>query len=77
MRAKTKKATFYLKDNVHQALKLKAALTGRSLSELTNEALEQASAEDLADITSLKERSSGPSETYEAFLAGLKADGLI
>ncbi|HSH31290.1 MAG TPA: hypothetical protein VK963_01345 [Candidatus Saccharimonadales bacterium] len=77
MGSKTKKATFYLKDSVHQALKLKAAQTDRSLSELTNEALERALAEDLVDITSLKERANGPSETYEAFLTGLKADGLI
>ena len=73
----TTKATLYLRPELHKALKLKAVQTDQSISDVANEALETALAEDLDDIRLLKERASGPTESYEAFLAGLKADGLL
>jgi hypothetical protein len=71
------KATLYLDDRIHKALKLKAADTGATVSELANQALSAALAEDLEDLESLKERAGGRTERFEEFLTQLKADGAI
>jgi predicted HicB family RNase H-like nuclease len=46
------KSTLYLEDRVHQALRLKAAETKQSMSELVNDALKASLQEDLEDISS-------------------------
>ncbi len=73
----TTKATLYLRPELHKALKMKAAQTSQSMSETANQAIEAALTEDLEDIRSLRERAGGPTESYESFVAGLKADGLL
>ena len=56
------KSTLYLEDSIHQALRLKAAETKQSMSELVNDALKASLQEDLEDIKSWRERKN--EETY-------------
>ncbi len=72
-----KKATIYMDPNIHKALKLKAIETSRSLSDLVNEALKRALAEDAEDIASFDERSAEPLLSYDEMIARLKKDGQI
>ena len=71
------KATLYLDDVLHQALRVKAAETRQSMSDLVNDALKASLAEDLEDIAEWKKRRNEKTYGYEEFLAQLKADGTI
>ena len=71
------KATVYLDDDLHQALRLKAAETRESMSELINEALRAVMSEDLEDLSDWKKRRNEKPIPYEEFLKQLKADGTI
>ena len=71
------KATLYLDDDLHRALRLKAAETRESMSGLVNEALRVLLAEDLEDISDWQQRRSERAVTYEEFLKQLAADGTI
>jgi len=71
------KATLYLDDILHQALRVKAAETRQSMSDLVNDALKASLSEDLEDIAEWKKRRNEKTYGYEEFLAQLKADGTI
>ena len=71
------KATVYLDDDLHRALRLKSAETRESLSELVNEALRVLLAEDLEDLSDWHERRSERPVGYEEFLKQLEADGTV
>ena len=71
------KATLYLDNTLHQALRVKAAETCQSMSELVNDALKASLSEDLEDIAEWKKRRNEKTYGYEEFLAQLKADGTI
>ena len=71
------KATVYLDDNIHKALRLKAAETNQSMSYLINEALRVLLAEDLEDLGDWHKRKGERSIGYEEFLKQLQADGTI
>lgn len=69
--------TVYLHPAIARAAKLKATLTGKSLSDLANEALSRVLAEDERDIQLLRDRRSEPTRPYEAVLKDLRRDGLL
>jgi plasmid stability protein len=71
------RATVYLDSELHQALRLKAAIAHRSISDIVNEAVRAALREDQEDLAAFAEREAEEPVTYEAFLAGLKADGTL
>jgi len=71
------KATVYLDDDLHRALRLKSAETRESMSDLVNEALRVLLAEDLEDLSDWHERRSERPVGYEEFLKQLEADGTI
>jgi hypothetical protein len=71
------KATLYLDDTLHQALRVKAAETRQSMSDLVNDALKASLSEDLEDIAEWKKRRNEKTYGYEEFLAQLRADGTI
>lgn len=71
------RTTVYLKPHLHQALKIRAAQTSKSMSDLLNETLTYELAEDLEDIQDLEAERNEPTMSYEEFLTALKADGLI
>ena len=72
-----KRATIYLEPELHTALKVKAAHTERSMSELVNEAVRQSLREDQEDLQAFADRAAEPVMSYEALLADLKAHGKI
>jgi hypothetical protein len=71
------KATLYLDEPIHRALRLKAAETNQSMSELVNDALKASLQEDLEDIKDWRERKDDEPLGYEAFVEMLKQDGTI
>ena len=71
------KSTLYLEDSIHQALRLKAAETKQSMSELVNDALKASLQEDLEDIKSWEERKGEDTYSYEEFLGLLKKEQVI
>jgi len=67
-----------LPPQLHAALRLKAAQTHRSVSDIVNDAVRAALAEDQEDLAAFAERfSSEPVMNYEALLDDLKAHGKI
>ena len=73
----SKRSTVYFDPQLHAALRLKAAHTNRSLSDLVNEAVRQALAEDQEDLAAFEERVAEPTLSYEALLDDLKAHGKL
>ena len=73
----SKRSTIYFEPEVHQALRLKAAYTHRSLSDLVNEAVRTVMQEDQEDLAAYADRVSEPTMTYEELLNDLKAHGKI
>ena len=71
------RATVYLDAAMHQALRLKAAATHRSISELVSEAVQQALREDHDDLAAFKERAREKTISYEDLLKKLKANGSL
>jgi len=74
MRTRT---TVYLDPALHRALKIKAAETGRTLSDLLNEFVRQGLSEDLEDLAAVAEREEEETLPFEEALRELKARGLI
>ncbi|MDO9574049.1 MAG: hypothetical protein Q7I94_03555 [Candidatus Contubernalis sp.] len=77
MNNELKRSTVYFKPEIHKALRLKAASTNRSISDLVNEAMRQALREDLEDLAAFEERIAEPTISYEALLKNLKAHDKI
>jgi plasmid stability protein len=77
MNSETKRATIYFDPTLHKALRIKAAETSRSMSEIVNEAVKQALAEDAEDLAAFEMRASEPLVSYENMLNELKKDGRI
>jgi len=77
MNTPSKRSTVYFEPEVHQALRLKAALTHRSVSDLVNEAVRNALQEDQEDLAAFDERVGEPTMTYEELLNDLKSPGKI
>jgi hypothetical protein len=77
MTVETKRATVYLDTELHKALKLKAVETSRSVSELVNDAVREALAEDAEDLAAFAERAGEPLISYDEMVKRLKRDGRI
>ena len=71
------RTTLYLNPKIRRALKIKAATTDRSISDLVNEALVEALREDAIDLEAFKERTKESSRPFEKILAELKRDRLL
>jgi hypothetical protein len=77
MKGTQKRATIYFNPNVHRALRLKAAETDRSISDLVNEAVNLSLAEDEEDLAAFEERKSERKLAFENVLKDLKKRGTI
>ena len=77
MEKKPKRTTIYLAPEVHRALRLKAAETDRSMSQLVNEAMTESLAEDAEDLQAFEDRSGEPSTPFEEAVKDLKRRGLL
>ena len=73
----TKRATVYFEEPVHKALRLKAAETEQSVSNLVNDAVRRALAEDAEDLEAFRERAEEPALAFEEFVADLKRRGQL
>lgn len=72
-----KRATIYLDPDLHKVLKMKAAETSRSISDLVNEAIRHELLEDQEDLQAFTDRLKEPMISYEQLLKELKQDGKI
>lgn len=72
-----KRATVYFDPAIHRALKIKAAETTRSISDIVDDALRRELAEDEADLRAFEERATEPRLSFDKVLKDLKADGKI
>ncbi len=73
----SKRSTIYFDPELHRALRLKAAVSHRSVSEIVNEALRQSLREDQEDLAAFDERSGERTLSYEELLDDLKAHGKL
>ncbi|KAA9134003.1 CopG family transcriptional regulator [Marinihelvus fidelis] len=73
----SKRSTIYFDPQLHAALRLKAAHTDRSVSDLVNDAVRASLAEDQEDLAAFADRVAEPTISYEALLDDLKANGKL
>jgi plasmid stability protein len=73
----TRRATIYLESEVHRALRLKAAATDQSISDMVNAALKRALAEDAEDLEAFGKRRGEESIDFEEFVKTLKRRGRL
>jgi hypothetical protein len=72
-----KRATVYFDPALHRALRLKAAETDRSMSDLINEAVRLSLVEDAEDLLAFEERGDEPDLSFETVVKELKRSGKI
>jgi len=77
MTTHTKRATIYFDPNLHKALRLKAAETSRTITELVNDAVREALSEDAEDLAAFDERRHEPLVSYDEMVKRLKQSGRI
>ena len=73
----SKRATIYFDPAIHRVLKVKAAETSTSISDIINNAIRRELLEDEEDLRTFKERVAEPTISYEKLIADLKKDGKI
>jgi hypothetical protein len=71
----SKRATICFDAAVHQALRLKAAETDRSISELVNDAVRVALSEDAEDLVAHVRRTSEQGVSFESLVRDLRKRG--
>ncbi len=77
MSAAPKRATVYFQPEIHRALRVKAAESDRSISELVNEAVKETLAEDADDLAAFEERARERSTSFEVVMKRLRQRGAI
>jgi hypothetical protein len=75
--SKLKRATVYLDPTLHRALRVKAAETETSVSDLVNTAVQHSLAEDAADLGLFEARGREPVLAFEDVLKDLKRRGKL
>ncbi len=73
----SKRSTIYFEPEVHQALKIRAASSHLSISEIVDEAVRVLMSEDQEDLKIFSERVNEPELSYEALLSDLRNHGKI
>ena len=73
----SKRATVYFDAAVHRALRLKAAASDRSISDMVNDAVKVALAEDAEDLTAFDQRRAERSISFESLVRDLRKRGRI
>jgi hypothetical protein len=75
--ATAKRATVYFEDSLHRALRLKAAETDQSISDLVNTAVRNTLLEDAEDLATFRERVKEPTLAFEDFVRDMKRRGKL
>jgi plasmid stability protein len=73
----SKRSTVYFEEDIHQALRIKAATTHQSVSEVVNEAVRVSLREDQEDHNAFAQRVNEPTISYEELLEDLKSHGKL
>jgi len=77
MTTRSKRTTVYFDPALHRALRLKAAETDQSISDLVNTAVRETFAEDYHDLEAFEARSGEPSLPFQDVLKDLKRRGKL
>ncbi|GIW56916.1 MAG: hypothetical protein KatS3mg082_3320 [Nitrospiraceae bacterium] len=77
MKGEARRATVYFDPEIHRALRMKAAESERSISELVNEAVRLSLAEDAEDLAAFEERAREKSIRFEDVVKQLRRRGTI
>jgi hypothetical protein len=77
MKSPQKRATVYFDQKLHKALRLKAAETETSVSEIVNNAVRQSLAEDAEDLAAFEERAHEHRIPLEDVLKDMKKRGQL
>jgi plasmid stability protein len=72
-----RRATVYLDSELHRALRVKAAETDQSISDLVNDAVRHNLAEDAEDLAAYKARAKETDLDFEKVLNDLKRRGKL
>jgi hypothetical protein len=72
-----KRATVYFEPEIHRALRLKAASSDKSISEMVNDAVKRSLAEDTEDLEAFEKRKREPNLDFEQFVKALKRRGKL
>jgi plasmid stability protein len=76
-RVDVRRATVYLDADLHKALRIKAAETERSVSDLVNVAVRRSLAEDAVDLAAFEDRVHEPTVAFEDVLRDLRQRGKL
>ena len=77
MKTTAKKSTIYFDPQIHKALRMKAAETDSSVSDIVNNAVRLTLSEDAEDIAAFDERASEPNLSFEDVLKDLRKRGKL
>lgn len=77
MATQTKRSTVYLEPVLHKALRRKSLETSRSLSDLVNQAVRTALAEDAEDLAAFEQKADETLISFAEMIKKLKKDGRI
>ena len=72
-----KRATVYFDADIHRALRLRAAASDQSISDMVNQAVKLALAEDAEDLAAFGERKREPNLDFEQFVKALRRRGKL
>ena len=72
-----KRATVYFDPDIHRALRLKAATSDDSMSDIVNRAVRLSLAEDAEDLEAIRKRKREPNLDFEQFVKALKRRGKL
>lgn len=75
--ADSKRATVYFDASVHQALRRKSAATDRSISDMVNDAVKLALAEDAEDLIAFEKRKCQPGTSFKSLVVDMTKRGRI
>ena len=73
--ATSKRSTIYFDPDLHRALRLKAAATDKSISDVVNDAVRQTLSEDASDLEVFEKRRREPSLDFEQVVLRLRRSG--
>ncbi len=73
----SKRATVYFDPAIHRILKVKAAETSTTISEIIDRAIRFELKEDAEDLQAFEDRLSEPTISYQKLVADLKKNGKI
>lgn len=73
----SRRTTVYFDPEIHRALRLKAAETDRSVSDLVNDAVRELLREDADDLHAFEERADEATLSFEEVLKDLRRSGKL